>query len=127
MLLLEFHPVWERVVDDQEKKRYEEAFELIQLQHQPFFVTPIRIKHKKDGGISVTAFLVNNQESPLTLRQFDVQILDTNNEMVAHQSFVETLTIGAHRALPWSFVFDAISIQTKEFDTTSCTIQLKIT
>ncbi|MHC8516885.1 SLAP domain-containing protein [Sporosarcina sp. ITBMC105] len=127
MLKLAFHPVWERVVDDQEKDRYKRAFELMQLEQASIYITPIRIIQKKKGGISATVFLVNNREFPLELQQFNVQMIDSNGKVIARQTFKENLTIQAYQALPWSFVFNAASMLLNEFDTDSCTILLENT
>lgn len=124
MISLKYHPVWDLLLSSKEKESYSNALLTMGFQQEEFYVSPIRMKRKKNNGLVATVFLVNNTEQPIDITDMNIEVINSNKKVLAAQDFTENLTIFSKSALPWSFVFNPASILEESF--TPSTVQITL-
>ncbi|MFD1706286.1 SLAP domain-containing protein [Siminovitchia sediminis] len=124
MLQLEFHPVWENRLTEEQKQKFKKLASALPA-NEGLDLILFRGKYKKNGGAVATVLLVNGSKKSMDLRHVTVEMTDDKENFISREDFELNLTIHPHTALPWSFVFAKESVNQRHSDPKNWMLKLR--
>jgi accessory Sec system S-layer assembly protein len=89
-----------------------------------FNIMGLSAKYLENGNLNITVLLRNGNHKGINIQQLPLEVVDANNELVAHGAFkLEDFVVKANTSKPWSFIFPKELIQKENPDLSKWTVR----
>lgn len=98
---------------------------LPKLKNTEVNITGFQLKDTDDDGIAASVFIRNGYKKQLDFQQMPLELVDSNNNLVASGLFkLQDFSVKANASKPWTFIFPQLLMDREQTDFSSWTVKI---